>query len=208
MTAKINYIIPQQRFETIRDAIALILKEELAKQKALTTNILFDAGVFIERFVTFDHTECPAINVIYDETLFSNKDNFNNTGEMQFFIDIISVAQDSTTKRGDQLSSENLHKLMGVIRYILDSMEYRLLNLDAGIVQSKKVVRMRALSPDNTYNVSVSNDSLNSISGRIYFNVRASEAVSFSETITVTEIHSTFTIEDSGLGYKIVVNNN
>jgi hypothetical protein len=174
----------------------------------LTANILPSVNVFIERFVTFDHTECPALNIIYDETIFSNKDNFNNTGEIQFFIDIITVAEDSTTKRGDQISTEDLHKLMGIARYILDSMEYRLLDLGAGIVQSKKVVRMRTLSPDNTYNVSISNDSLNSISGRLYFNVRASEAVSFSETVAITEIHSTFTIEDSGLGYKIVVNNN
>lgn len=207
MASLINYIIPPQRFELIRDSIGLIIATELANQKTLTTNVLFDAKVYIERFISFGQQELPAINVIYDETMFSNKDNYSSTGDMQFFIDVVAVGITGKGIRGDTLASVNLHTLMGTIRVILDSLEYRFLGFEQGVVQSKMVTKIKALSPDNTYNVTVSNDSLSTISGRIFFKVRANEIVGDLPTQSVTGIDTTFTIEDSGEGYKVVVNN-
>lgn len=207
MASLITISIPTQRFELIRDSIGLIIKEELTNQKLLTSNKLFDANVYIERFVSFNHTELPAVNVIYDETIFSNKDNNSSTGEHQFIIDVVTASEDSSTERGDKLATLDLHKLLGVIRYILDCLEYRFLGLPIGVVQSKMVTKIKSLSPDNTYNVTISNDSLNSISGRIFLRVRANELTGDLPTQTVTSVRTDFTLEDSGLGYRIVVNN-
>ena len=57
MASIIENIIPNQKFELIRDKIALILFDEIGNQKTLTNNSDLDVKVFLERFVNFDKTD-------------------------------------------------------------------------------------------------------------------------------------------------------
>lgn len=201
MASVINYIIPTQKFETIRDAIGVILATELAKQKTLTTNILFDAPVYVERFVPFDNTEIPAVNVVYNDTKFTNQDHLSQTGESTYYIDVVTSANDSTSIRGDKQASINCQKLLGVIRAILSAGEYRFLGLAQGIVQNKTISDITISQP------SFNGDSLHTISGRLTIRIKANETNSDLASIVLTEIFTNFTIDETGLGYKITILN-
>ena len=202
MASVINYIIPTQRFETIRDAIGVIIAQELAKQKILTSNTLFDAGVYVERFMTFDNTELPAVNIYFNDAKFSNQDMVSTTAENTYYIDVTTSSYDTSTNRGDKLASINCHKLLGVIRAILSSGEYRFLGLAQGIVQNKSITALEMSSPQPV------GDGLHIISGRVSIKIKANETNNDLSSIALTEIFTNFTIEETGLGNKITILNN
>lgn len=202
MASVINYIIPTQRFETIRDAIGVIIAQELAKQKTLTTNVLFDAVTYVERFMPFDNTELPAVNVYFNDSKFSNQDHVSATAEMTFYVDVTTSAYDSASNRGDKQASINCHKLLGVLRAILSSGEYRFLGLSQGIIQQRAVTDLQMSAPQPI------GDSLHVISGRLTLKIKANEINSDLSSIVLTEIFTNFTIEETGLGNKIKILNN
>ena len=202
MASVINYIIPTQKFETIRDAIGVILATELAKQKTLTTNVLFDAPVYVERFVSFDATEIPAVNVVYNDTKFTNQDHVSQTGESTYYVDVVTSANDSTSIRGDKQASINCHKLLGVIRTILSAGEYRFLGLTQGIVQNKTINSISISQPSSN------GDGLHIISGRLEIKIKANESNNDLTSIDLTEIFTNFTIYETNFGNKITILNN
>ena len=202
MAAKLNYIIPTQKFELIRDSIGVILATEIANQKLLTSNNLFDAVTYLERFVAFDPTELPAINVVYNDTKFTNQDMVSQTGENTYYIDVVTSAEDSSTMRGDKQASINCHKLLGVIRTILSAGEYRFLGLAQGIVQTKTISSISISQPSSN------SDSLHVISGRLEIKIKANESNNDLPSIDLTEIFSNFTIEETNFGNKITILNN
>ena len=91
MAALITYAIPTQRFETIRDAIGGIIAVELAGQKSITGEIIFNAGVFVERFIPFDNTELPSVNIYFESVNFSNNDHTSQTGDINYIIDVTTT---------------------------------------------------------------------------------------------------------------------
>ena len=64
MASIISGIIPPQQFEIIRNKIGLILFEEIGNQFVLTADEKINAKIFVERFIPFDKTDFPCINVL------------------------------------------------------------------------------------------------------------------------------------------------
>lgn len=213
MASKINYIIPSRRFELFRDVIGLIIKEEFAKQKQLTSNTVYDANVYIDRSLAYDAaTELPAVNVSYKKTVYSNQDIKSNLGDNIYMIEVTAIGIESATKRADYNSAEILYKLLGAIAYILSSAEYRFLGLAPGIVMGLSVREIKIYPPDPVYNPIHSNDELSTVSGCLIFSVKAAEEVADvdgvdSEGINLESIFTGMTIEDTDKGYKIIINN-
>ena len=201
MAANINYIIPQQQFELIRDQIGLIIALELSNQYILQpTQDVLNAKVFLERFIPFDDTELPAINIYFDKETFSAKNHLSAVGDLQYNIDCHVLANDEDGKRGDYESSIKLHKLLGTIRYILASAEYLRLGLTAGIVEKKEITSI-AVAPSNVQ------DSNHINIGRISFSVRSSESVQELSGSPVESIQTNAKIESTDKGYTIKIIN-
>lgn len=129
--AKIDYIIQAQRFELVLDKICYILADEISNQGVLTSdNLLTDVQIWKERFIAFDKSELPAINVYFE-----NSDTLENTPittkqTAKFKIEIIVNSKHSATERADTSASIKCHKLIGIIRYILKNPNYLRLDFD------------------------------------------------------------------------------
>lgn len=208
MAAKIDYIIPSQRFELFRDTIGLIIAQEFAKQKTLTSDTDFDAGVWIERFISFDAaTELPAVNVSYKQTVYSTQDAKSKFGDNLFTIEVTSKGYNTTTSRADLNAAKTLHKLLGKISYIFSSAEYTYLGLPLGVVMQRMVREIKIYPPDPVYNPIHSGDELSTVSGRIVLSIKAAEEVGDMEGILITDIFTTMTIDETDKGYKINILN-
>lgn len=207
--AKIDYEIGQQSFELLRDAIGGFIKSELIGQKAITGNDLFDANVYIERFITFDNIETPCVNVVLNQSNHVGMDWTTTEGNHEYFIDIITGAEESLDAevRGDTLATINLQRLIATVKYILESGEYRFLGLPQGAIGHRHVERIQIFNPDTPYNPNVSADGLYLIAGRITLVVKATDKLESLATETLADIFTNMTLEESGLGYEIIVEN-
>ena len=169
MASIIDGIIPAQQYETIRDKIGLILYEELVNQFTLTTDEDLNVKVFVERFVAFDKTDFPCLNVVFSGGNYDNKNTTTVDGEYSFFIDAYCAAKTTTTESGDSKASFKLQRLLGVCRAILENPQYRNLKLDICKTGSVGVKSIAISQPENKQ------DATSTIMGRLTFNVRALE---------------------------------
>lgn len=201
MAALITYAIATQRFESIRDLIGGIIATEFAGQKTLTSNTLFDANVYIERFIAYDRTELPAINVFYVSSKNEAKTRYSDTMINTYYIDVSCYKDATTSERGDKLASIDCQKLLGAIRAILSSAEYQQLGLSSGILQHKEVTEIGITTPTQT------NDGLNVITGRVVLTVKANEINGDLSHTHVGEINFNWLIEETNKGNKIKVTN-
>jgi len=201
MAALITYAIPTQRFETIRDAIGGIIAVELAGQKSITGEIIFNAGVFVERFIPFDNTELPSVNIYFESVNFSNNDHTSQTGDINYIIEVTTSGVNSSTTRADVQACKNCQKLMGKIRAILSAGEYRFLGLTQGIIQNKSIISIKMGQP------TANHDSISSVSGQLILKVKANEINAELQPIEIGDIFSKFTVEETDLGIKILTIN-
>ena len=210
MASIIDNVIPTQRFETIRDLLGVVIATELAKQKTLTTDKLFDAGVWVERSLSFDAgTELPAVNISYKETQYSSKSLTSRLGDNLYTIEVIAKGKETETGRADYSASTQCHKLLGAIAYILSSAEYRFLGLEDNqrFVQEMKVVEIKMYPPDPVYNPIHSGDEMTVTAGRLIVSVKAGEEVSDLQSFEILDIYTDMQIEESEKGYKITIIN-
>lgn len=202
MAAKIDYSIPAQRFELIRNKIALILAEELANQADLQTNDLFDATVFVERLQAFNEAELPCVNVSYSQgDTNDNKALQSATMTHIYSIDAYVNATSTASERADKTANFNVQKLIGVIRAILENAQYRTLEL-SGIVENVMVTGITLQEPLNIA------DAANFVYARLIFAVRCEE-VAGGYTPTAGEIFiSTIKFNETEEGFIISNTNN
>jgi hypothetical protein len=195
MASKITGVIPSQQFELIRDRIALVLFEELAKQYTLTTDERLNVKVFLERAIAIDKTEMPCINVLLNSGIYSNKSTVTTDGEYSFSIDVYSKEKSTTTVSGDTLASLSLQKLMGVCRAILANPVYRVLGFDTKLIKGTEVEGLSIKEPTDN------NDSTMSIMGRLNFKVIVVETTQLINAVPITGQETTATINLSDSGY-------
>ena len=158
--------IPTQAFELIRNRIAEILVDELPSQATLAGDSQLNARVFVERFVQFDLTELPAVNVSINRTAYSEQTQRNTDGEHTFSVDVHTSAKSTSTVRGDSLAIFRLQKLLGVVRGILEDSRYKTLGFAPPFIESRKVTAIEYAQPTE-------GDGTSTVVGRITFVVRA-----------------------------------
>lgn len=163
-------------FELIRDRIGLILAEELPNQAIIKDdNELNIQKIWVERFVPFSHTECPAINVSLSDGNYDDKSRLNQHGKYQFFIDIIDKAKTTDENLGGQLASVKVQKITNVCRGILAHHSYNTLAFAKPFVENTKVESIKIGNPGND------KESVNMVMARITFTVGAPE--NFAPTV-------------------------
>jgi hypothetical protein len=158
--------IPTQAFELIRNRIAEILVDELPSQATLAGDAQLNARVFVERFVQFDLTEIPAVNVSINRTAYSEQTQRNTDGEHTFSVDVHTSAKSTSAVRGDSLAIFRLQKLLGVVRGILEDSRYKTLGFAPPFIESRKVTSIEYAQPTE-------GDGTSTVVGRITFVVRA-----------------------------------
>lgn len=189
--AKINGQIPEQNFELIREKLKEILIEELASQTYTT-----DVTVYSERFIPFDKTELPAVNISFDNVPYDSHNQKSRHGENQYFIDIHVSKIHTATGQGDVEAAKKVQRISGIIAYILSSPEYRFLDFETGIIQSRWIESMAIGRLQDQ-------DALHTIVSRITLKVRASEIVGNLTGVDGGIYSSQFKIENTDKGHLI-----
>ncbi len=166
--AQIKEIIPPQFFELIRDRIAEILVSELDEQFVLTYDADLQATVYGDRFIAFDNTELPAINVSFSAGDYNNQTVRDVDGTYSYFIDVFTQAKTTDDDRGDKLAMLKLHKLLGVCRAIIQNPIYKTLGFEPPFLMSRQISRIFIAEPKG-------DDTLSVVMGRLILTIVAPE---------------------------------
>lgn len=197
MTAILTQKIPQQNFELIGARIFEILRDEIAAQ-ALIAPVTpeLNATVFHERFVPFDKTDMPCVDVIFSNGTYDNQNTKTADGVYKYFIDVYCKSKTVGTDRGDKLASLQLHRILGICRAILESPQYRTLAFAAPSIQNTTVVDVAIEQPNNTQ------DAQSVIMGRLTFDVSVCESVQLLTANNIAGWETSVEMDESGSGYQ------
>lgn len=189
--------ISQQKFELIRDQIAIILASEIDNQSILTyTPSLSGMKVYVESINPEDKTDLALINVSFVRGAYGDqKTNDGKTkGVYNYNIDVYTNSKDSAANRGDKLSALFLQKLLGLCRVIIDHPLYKTLGFDPGFIYrvNCKEINIRDESK---------NDALNSRMGRLLIEVQAEESNLNPDGILLALSNTTVNLNETSEGY-------
>jgi hypothetical protein len=163
--------ISPQAFEVVRDRIAEILADELHNQSVLAGDDEIDANVFVERFIPFDKTDMPAVNVMLARGTIDGQSAIQSDGTYLFNIDAYTKAPSSDVQMGDSIAIVRLHKLIGLCRAILENPRYKTLGFQPPFIMNRRAVEISIADPD-----SKANDGMCSAMGRLVFSVKVPES--------------------------------
>lgn len=195
-----NYEIPTQNFEKIRDAIGVILAAEFAGQYMITSNVLFNSQIWLERFIPFDISEMPAILIMLD----SIDENQDNPGRgfytANFQIQVYTSAFENDSQRGDVQSSFDNHKLIGAIRYIFSNPTYVRLGLNTRplIVLGSSISDIQFIKPNN-------DDGNNSVVSQLTLQVRFDENNGVATTVDFEQVTSQVKLDETEKGFLLTL---
>ena len=166
----ITQAISPQAFELVRDRIGEILTSELAAQADFTYGEIPDLTVYSERFIPFDNTELPAINISLSRGLLDSQTAIQSDGAYRFNVDVHTLSPSSEGSPGDSEAMHKLHRLIGVVRAILEDPIYKTLGFVPPFVMNRHVEEIAIADPDPQDTASV-------VMGRLIFVVRVPETV-------------------------------
>lgn len=195
----INKPIKPQAFEIVRDRIGRILADELNNQGQISYDKdLMRVKVWMERFLQFDKTEVPAINVMLAQGDYSGQTAIQHDGTYRYFIDCYFGAKAGTDGPGDVKAMFKLHKLLGVCRAIIMDPRY----ITLGFATPKGFIMNRHFESLNIQNPNErEHDADNNVMGRLTLSVKVPEA---SDPITFTNIKEFVTnvkLDETDKGY-------
>lgn len=189
-------IIPEHKFEAVRDRIAQVLALELTGQAQMYSPVGEIPDVYVARYTPIDESEGTVINVSLQQGDFDNKDARNADGTYLYNIDVYTTADTTEDSRGDKLATVSAHRWIGMCRAILENPQYRTLGFTPPSISRVWVSAIR--TPENQ-NIQ---EGTNAQQIRLEFYVRVPESV---ELITPTELANHFTtikLSSTNKGYK------
>ena len=191
----INTIIGPSGVELIKHRIAAILKTELENQKVLQEDT-FPINVFVDRMVPIDKSEILVINVRFESL---NPESINQHGSQEdatFTIDTWAVSKQTSTKRGDLLSTNFRDKITFQIKAILQSNFYVTLGFVPGLIMSSNVQNIEPYEPNNNQDASFVSMARLNHEVRFYQDYKVKEGVLITNNLTNVKLSNT------ELGYK------
>jgi len=200
----INTQIPRSNFELIRDRIGEILADEIRNQFNRFGDNDLDLTVWNSRFIPFNHTEMPAVNVNFFRGDFTAWDAEESTGIYKYSVDCYSVAKSgaagSGAIRGDAKSMIKMQKILGVCRTILEDTQYRTLGFDPPSLSTTLSEALDIANP-------MGQDAESVIMGRVIFNVRVNEGIQLLNVGLIKGFDTQVKLELTDLGYFYKVDN-
>lgn len=192
--SKINYIIPQQNFEIIRDRIGAILLIEIDNQVLMGADYSIDPEIFVERSNPIDKVENPCINISLAQGSYDNKSQGAVRGTYTYNIDVYTNAKSGVTP-GDQKATLKMQKLLGICRAILENSVYKTLDFAPPFIN-------RTLCAEINIRANSTPDSFNTAMGRLSLTVVANEDTEFLEAIPIGDYWTQVKIELTEKGYQ------
>jgi|SRR6478609_280735 len=193
----ISLPIGNQKFEIIRDQIAIILVTELANQYTLTNDPnLNNIKGQVEAINPEDKTELPVINVSFVRGDFGDlkANDGTNKGIYRYHIDVYVNAKTTQSAKGDNLSAIALQRIIGVIRTIIDHPIYNTLGFSKGFIWRTKINNIDIRDEGK-------NDALNSRMGRLTMEVQATESTDMPDGILIAGANTHVTLHETEKGY-------
>jgi hypothetical protein len=198
MVAKIQAVIGQSNFELIRDQIGAVLALEIANQKVLSPALIAPDKIWIERFVPFDASEYPAIKILYQHGSIDegSREILQAHYTHTYFIDVMFSAKSTADAQGDQLSSVQMQKMLGIIRAILSSPAYSTIGFSRPFNKRAWVNSIEVFEPMEMQ------DETNQINGRVEYCIEVPEYGVVTDTgVPLNEITTTVRLNESDKGY-------
>lgn len=192
----ISTVIGSQAYELIRNRISEILADEIANQSALGSDVS-NATVWLERFTPFDNTELPAVNVGLATGNFTGQTLLQSNGTYQYNIDAYVSAETTDTAESDVLAYKKLHRLLGVMRAILENSQYKTLLFAPPFIMNRSVESLSFADPKKDSSIAVA-------MGRLSFQVKAVETTETLDGAMIQESITSVKLALTDKGYKYV----
>ena len=197
MAAIITEEISEQGFEKVLYQVAAILFTELDNQKTVHSNMP-DFAVFTERMTPYAQAENVMINVTSSNINFGNFTQSTSQGKVDFSIEIYSPLEHTSIDAGDDSKKFTLHKVAGLIRYILSSTKYKTLNLPLGLIGGTYVESIQFFDDFNNHGgASIRMATLG-------FSVRVQENQDLWNGVSFNENNTSIKLEETNLGYQLI----
>lgn len=199
MAAKIENIIPRQKYEFVRDRIALIVAEELANQADLGAVEANLKAVYIDRMVPPNLAEMPMANVSFKRINYENQTPIQADGSNTYYVDIFTSAKFKDDERGDTKSSNDAARVGGMVRAIIENPIYRTLDFAPPYLSRVTVdsIEMAELNAD-------SKDANSTIVCRVTITVQMPEKTQLLEGINANGVEAVVKLSTTDKGYKYV----
>lgn len=197
MSAIVTEKITQQGFEKVLYKIAEILFLELDNQKTSHSN-MDDFSVYIERMTPYDKSENIMINITSSNINFGNFTESDTQGKTDFSIEIYSPLEHSFICATDLTKTFTLHKVAGLIRYILQSSKYKTLNLPLGLIGGTYVESIQFFDDYNN------KEGANIRMATLGFSVRVMENQELWDGVVLLGNDTSIKLEETNKGYKLI----
>lgn len=189
----VNQIQPRA-FELIRDRIFVVLSEEMVQQATFTSE-LTGINMFKERFIPFQASDMPAINVALTRGNFDNFTALKKDGHYSFNIDVYTRAKTTDASVGDTASAVFMQRILGVCNAILSDVKYNTLGFDKPFISRVHVDEIQIAEPQRN------NDAESIIQGRLTFIVRVPENVETLIANVIDGMDTQVLMSETQLGY-------
>lgn len=201
MASQITGIIPKQGFELVRDAIGVILLEELTAQKNRRTD-LEDFEILSESLVPYTSAEKITINVLLAKADYGQMTQKDAQGRTIYFIDVVTSGEEKDDMTGSMDASFRRDRYTGMIGYIFRSAFYRYMGpiIPQGLVGGVYVESFTNLDPYKK------EDSDFTTFARIQMAVRIQEDAQAWSGVELVGVNTSVRLDLTNKGYKFVFN--
>lgn len=200
MAAKINEIIGEQPFESIRDRIGLILAEEIANQYLLTGNENLNlTGVWIDRTNPFNFVDAPCINVTMADLQSEQnaKASVSSDETARYNIDVYCSQKSTPNESGSVLSRQQAQKILGIVRVILEDSRYNTLDFPKPSLTGVKANSIQMADANNE-------DNQNIAMGRLVLEVRGVSGLKLGSTVPLDRNTTEVRLENTTRGLRYI----
>ncbi len=148
MMGLIEETIPSQGFEIVRDRISEILNSELQDQIP-RKNITYSISVDTERNNAVDTVEDVLVNILFNNSDFSQFTEIDRQGNTEYYIDVYATGVSTNLEQGSLVSAKKVQEVIGMISYILSHEVYKILGFDPGSIGGTYVTNIRMSDTQN-----------------------------------------------------------
>lgn len=165
----IDLVIPPASFEIIRDRIGEILFSEIATQYEYSGQEWANVKrVYIGRYVPFQESELPAINIGVGKIDLDGQTVIQSDGTTTFFIDVVAGATGSDEVDGAAMATADMQRLVALCRGIIEHTEYKTLAFVPPFIMFRRFSQI-------LFNPAETKDLSSVASGRLVLMVKAPE---------------------------------
>jgi hypothetical protein len=125
---------------------------------------------------------------------YSNKHPGNSDGLYVFHVDVFTNAKTTTSDPGTYRAKKKLHKVLGVVRSILEDPIYKILDFEVGFIGGTYVNDIQIRDNQEL-------DALNTAMGRVTFYVKARELNKLKDAPIIAEWRTAVHLYETEQGY-------